>query len=68
MADDWITTQEAARLSGYHPDTIRELMREGKVKARKFATVWQVNRSSLLGYVREQEKHGERRGPKPLTK
>ena len=65
MADDWITVAEASKLSGYHAETLRELIRDGRIKGRKFATVWQVSRSSLIGYLREQERHGEKRGRKP---
>ena len=61
---DWITTAEAVKLSGYHPDHIRELLRESKVKARKFGQVWQVDRVSLAAYVRAAEKLGAKRGPK----
>ncbi len=65
MADsDWITTKQATELSGYHPEHIRELVRERKIKAQKFGEVWQVSRSSLLTYVRQSEKLGEKRGPK----
>jgi|YNPNPStandDraft_1061719.scaffolds.fasta_scaffold16519_5 excisionase family DNA binding protein len=64
MSSDWITTKQAAELSGYHPEHIRELVREGKVKAQKFGEVWQVDRGSLLTYLRNVEKLGERRGPK----
>lgn len=64
MADEWITAEEAVKESGYHVEHLRELMREGRIKARKFATVWQVSRSSLLAYLREQEQKGEKRGPK----
>lgn len=52
MASDWITTEEAAQLSGYHPEYIRELIRAKKIKAQKFAVVWQVSRKSLLSYVK----------------
>jgi excisionase family DNA binding protein len=62
--DDWITTSEAARLSGYHPEHVRRLIVAGKVKARKFGIVWQVSRRALLAYVRASEKAGEKRGPK----
>ncbi len=65
MADEWITVREAARLSGYHIEHIRRLTRTGEVKARKFATVWQVNRKSLLAYLTRVKELGERRGPKP---
>jgi excisionase family DNA binding protein len=65
MAGDWITVREAAQLTGYHIEHIRRLTRAGKVNARKFATVWQVDRHSLLAYLKKTEELGERRGPKP---
>ena len=68
MDDDWISTTEASKLSGYHPVHIRRLIRTKDVKAQKFATIWMVSRRSLLAYLGEQAKRGERRGPKPLTK
>ena len=65
MAERWISVTDAAQLSGYHPERIRELIREGKVKARKFVTVWQIDRASLLAYKREAEKSTDkRRGPR----
>ena len=64
MNSDWITTTEACDISGYHPDHIRELLREGKIGGRKFATIWQVDRKSLLEYMERMEAKGERRGPK----
>lgn len=67
MIEDWITTEEAARLSGYHQEHIRRLIRSRELKGRKFLIVWQVSRSSLKAYLQKQERKGERRGPKPLT-
>ena len=64
MADEWITTEEACHLSGYHPERIRELLREGKIEGKKFGPVWQVNRASLLSYSEKIRELGERRGPK----
>jgi excisionase family DNA binding protein len=64
MNNEWITTSKAAEISGYHPETIRELLREGKIEGRKFGPVWQVNADSLLEYVKTMEELGERRGPK----
>ena len=64
MAEDWITTEQAAELSGYHPDTIRELLRNGQVNGRKWGRDWQVSRASLLAYIRNVGKLGEKRGPK----
>jgi excisionase family DNA binding protein len=65
MSLDWITTKEAAALSGYHPKYIRRLILEGKVKAQKWGRDWQVSRSSLMSYVHEVKKLGDKRGPKP---
>jgi hypothetical protein len=63
--DEWLTVGEAAKLSGYNEDHLRELIRDKKViVARKFSIVWMVNRKSLLAYVAEQSKLGRKRGPK----
>ena len=67
MADDWITLRDAAELAGYTENHLRVLLREGKIKGRKFAIVWQVSRRSLDVFLQEQSKKGEKRGRKPLT-
>lgn len=59
--DDWITTQEAAELSGYHVNHIRRLIRYDSIRARKFGPVWQVSRQSLLAYMDASEKSGDKR-------
>jgi excisionase family DNA binding protein len=64
MPIDWITTSEAARLSGYHPDHIRRLIRARIIKGQKWGQQWQVSRNSLLAHLRSMEQLGERRGPK----
>ncbi len=65
MADDWITTRDAVKLSGYTALHIRRLIRSGEVKGHKFLIVWQVSRQSLEEYLRKQTQQGARRGPKP---
>jgi len=65
MTDQWITTTEAAQISGYHPERIRELLRENQIKGRKFGTIWQVDRQSLEVYLHMMEVRGAKRGPKP---
>ena len=65
MVEQWLTIHEAAEISGYHPEHIRELLRDGKIKkTRKYGPLWQVDRLSLLAYVKEAEKLGKKRGPK----
>jgi len=63
MPEDWLTTEQAAEVSGYHPDHIRRLIRAGRLKARKFGPVWQVGRIDLLAYLREVKQSGKKRGP-----
>ena len=65
MADE-IGIAEAAKLSGYNPASLRNLIRQGRIKGRKIITVWLVSRSSLVAYLREQEAKGEKRGRKPV--
>jgi len=60
----WITVEEAAKLTEYHPEHIRRLIRQGKIEARKFATVWQVDKSSLISYLNDIKELGNKRGPK----
>jgi len=62
---EWLTVNEAAKLSGYHPEHITRLIRDGEIKARKFSIVWMVNRESLLGYVKKARVWGKKRGRKP---
>ena len=62
---DWLTVQEAAKLCGYNPDYIRELIRQGKIKAQKFSIVWMVSHASLLEYLKKAQTMGEKRGRKP---
>jgi excisionase family DNA binding protein len=62
---DWMTTQEAANLSGYHPDHVRRLIRAGLITARKWGNAWMISRESLLSYMVKVESEGARRGPKP---
>ncbi len=63
--DDWITTTEAAQLSGYTIQHVRELVTAGVVRGQRFGNVWQVSRRSLLAYVKRAAKLGAKRGPKP---
>jgi hypothetical protein len=65
--DQWITVSEAVKLSGYHPDSLRELVRDGKIVGKKVSIVWLVDRDSLMAYLAKIEARGEKRGPKPQT-
>ena len=64
---DWITTSQACELSGFHPDSLRKLLRSGRINGRKWGFAWMVDRGSLLAYLEQVAKLGDRRGPKRKT-
>ena len=61
---EWLTVSEAAKLSGYDPEHIRRLVREGEIKAQKFSIVWMVHHESLLEYMKKAQTWGKKRGRK----
>jgi len=62
---EWLTVNEAAEISGYHPEYIRRLIRDREIEARKFSIVWQVKRESLNSYIENaQSKDDKRYTPK----
>jgi excisionase family DNA binding protein len=67
MAAEWITTQEAAELSGYHPEYIRRLVRQGKIQAELKGPMFWISKASFLKFLHEAQKssqHDKRHGPK----
>ena len=61
----WLTVSEAADISGYHPEYIRRLIRDGEIERKKFSIVWQVRRESLNAYIENaQSKEDGRFTPK----
>lgn len=64
--EEWLTTFEAAQLADYDPDYVRKLIRAKKIKARKWGWSWQVDRESLMEYVKTSESKGGKRGPKRI--
>lgn len=65
MSEQWLTTEQAAELSGYHVDYVRKLLQSGKLDGRKWGQAWQVSRQSLVDYLATAEKsEDKRKGPK----
>jgi excisionase family DNA binding protein len=62
---NWVTVDEAAKLSGYHAERIRELIRDGKILATKKGNSWWVDSKSVLTHVRNMRKTRDKRfGPR----
>jgi excisionase family DNA binding protein len=64
---DWITTEEASLISGYHVEHLRLLLRNNRIHGLKFGRSWMVDRASLMGYLDKIKQRGERRGRKPKS-
>ena len=63
--DEWLTTEQAAELSGYHVNHLRRLIRANAIHAKKLSFLWLVHRQSLLDYMAQAEQSDDkRRGPK----
>ena len=48
---EWITTDEASQISGYHVNYLRQIIRKNKIMAEKRGRDWWVDKTSLLEYV-----------------
>ncbi len=65
MSDEWLTTEQAAKLSGYHANHLRRLLRDGDINGRKWGQAWQVSKQSLTDYISRAKEAGDKRwGPK----
>jgi excisionase family DNA binding protein len=54
----WITTKEAAELTGYHLVHIRRLAKEGRIRGIKRGRDWWLERKSLQIYADEMKRLG----------
>lgn len=46
-----LSLKEASALTGYHPDYISYLIRNGKIKGSKIGRNWFVSKTELQGYL-----------------
>ncbi len=54
----WLTTTEAAKLTGYHVRYLRQLINEGKVQAVKRGGIFWVDRKNVVDYATEMNRLG----------
>jgi excisionase family DNA binding protein len=45
--DDYMTVSDAAERLGIHPESVRRLIRMGRLPAKKFANSWLIERDVL---------------------
>jgi hypothetical protein len=58
---EWITVTQAAEISGYNAVYLRRLIRARKIDYRMFSFMYQVNKKSLLNYLKEAGKKKDKR-------
>jgi excisionase family DNA binding protein len=51
--EEWITTAEAATLTGYTEEHVRRLARDGTIATKKWGRTWMIDKSSLMVYRTE---------------
>jgi excisionase family DNA binding protein len=59
--ENYVTVGDAARRLNIHPESVRRLIRGGKLSARKFANTWLVDKNTL-------EQFASRYDPRPGKK
>ena len=58
---EWITTSEAAELSGYRQSSIRRSLIAGTIPGEKHGRDWFIKRSDILEYVRRMRELGKKK-------
>ncbi len=58
---EWITTVEAAQVSGYDVQYVRELARAGRIGAGKKGRDWWIDRDKLKEYLDAMEALGPKK-------
>ncbi|HCD1919242.1 TPA: helix-turn-helix domain-containing protein [Corynebacterium striatum] len=53
MDSTWLLTKEAAAYLGMHPDTARDLMRRGDIRAVKKGKAWRTTKRWCDDYLTE---------------
>jgi excisionase family DNA binding protein len=55
---DWITTKEAAELTGYNASYFRTLAGKGRIRARKLGRDWILDKAEVIAYAEEMQRLG----------
>ena len=55
---EWITTKEAAELTGYTDAYLRQLIGRGRLRAKKRGRDWFLSKADVLAYAEEMKRLG----------
>ena len=62
---DYLTVEETAEVLDYHPNSVRKMVRAGRLRADKKGTMWLVYREAVEDYrkaIQGKSKHDSTRG------
>ena len=62
---DYLTVEETASVLNYHADSVRRLIRQGRLKADKKGTMWLIYREAVEEFqnsIKGKAKRGRPRG------
>jgi excisionase family DNA binding protein len=57
-AEGWVTTTEAAEITGYSITYMRQLANRDRIEARKVGRDWLIERTSLLAFKAQMDRLG----------
>ena len=57
----WVTTDQAAALTGYDPAYIRALAKRGRIDGFKVGRDWLVSKTDVLAYKRRMDDLGRQK-------
>lgn len=55
---EWVTTTEAAELTGYTPANFRKAIKRGRLPGQKIGRDWLLRRDDVLTYVERMQELG----------
>ena len=58
---EWITTREAAELTGYAAAYFRQLIKRGRLQARKRGRDWFLDKAEILAYAETMDRLGKKK-------
>lgn len=61
MADDWVTTDEAARLTGYTSSYFRKAIKRGLLHAKKHGRDWVLSKREVRAYAARMKRLGRKK-------
>jgi len=60
MEKEYLTPEEVAKKLGYHPEYVRQLLREGKLPGHKLRTgAWRISIKELDTWIKQQDETKE---------